>query len=221
MRIEDENAAPKSAVVPYSDLLASFPSVGPAPTTPVFFADRAHNREIRWATRFRIVSGFTRATCNRRLFASDPRHCHAWSAARQDTTYAHIEICSVLVSMLMGEAAIAQNLTTTHQQLTQLAEDIVYTSARLFPTQATPLGITNYDGELESPSEKDRSAYIAQLRKWRKRLHGIVPTGESNVSLIDRNDARLMGAQLAQNLNALRVYQVDRYPAMSRHRCRS
>jgi uncharacterized protein (DUF885 family) len=119
-------------------------------------------------------------------------------------------ICSVLVSMLIGGAAIAQNVTTTHQQLTQLAEDIVYTSARLFPTQATALGITKYDAELESPSEKNRSAYIAQMRQWKKRLQAIVPTGESNVSLMDRNDARLLGAQLAQNLNALLVYQVDR-----------
>jgi hypothetical protein len=119
-------------------------------------------------------------------------------------------ICLVLVSMLMGGTSIAQNVTTTHQQLTQLAEDFIYTSARLFPTQATSLGITRYDAELETPSEENRTAYIARLRHWRKRLHAIVPIGESTASLVDRNDARVLGAQLAQSLNALLVYEVDR-----------
>jgi uncharacterized protein (DUF885 family) len=119
-------------------------------------------------------------------------------------------ICLVLVSMLMGGTSIAQNVTATHQQLTQLAEDFIYTSARLFPTQATSLGITRYDAELETPSEENRAAYIARLRQWRKRLHAIVPIGESTASLVDRNDARLLGAQRAQRLNALLVYEVDR-----------
>jgi len=112
--------------------------------------------------------------------------------------------------MFLSAAAFAQNSTTMHQRLTELAEDMVYTSARLFPTQATSLGITRYDGDLETPSEENRAAYIAKLQRWKARLQAIVSAGGSNTPLADRDDAQLLGAQLAQSLNALRVYQVDR-----------
>jgi len=118
--------------------------------------------------------------------------------------------CLLAASALLGGAAIAQNAAMVHQQLTQLAEDIVYTSARLFPAQATLLGITKYDAELEIPSEKNRAAYIAQVQQWKKRLHAIAPVVESDISLVDRDDAKLLEAQLAHSLNALLVYQVDR-----------
>jgi uncharacterized protein (DUF885 family) len=118
--------------------------------------------------------------------------------------------CCLMASMLLSGAAIAQNATAAHTQLTQLAEDMIYTSARLFPTQATSLGITKYDGELETPSEKNRASYIAQLQQWRKRLHAIASAADAGLSLVDRDDARLLEAQLAQSLNALLVYQVDR-----------
>ena len=118
--------------------------------------------------------------------------------------------CLLLASALLSGAAIAQNAATVHQQLTQLAEDIVYTSARLFPTQATFLGITQYDAELEIPSEKNRAAHIAQLQQWKRRLHAIAPAVASDLSLVDRDDAKLLEAQLSKSLNALQVYQVDR-----------
>jgi uncharacterized protein (DUF885 family) len=118
--------------------------------------------------------------------------------------------CFLLTSALLSGAAIAQNAATVHQELTQLAQDFVYTTARLFPTQATFLGITQYDAELEIPSEKDRAAYIVQLQRWRKRVHAIAPATASDISLVDRNDARLLEAQLSRSLNALQVYQVDR-----------
>ncbi len=118
--------------------------------------------------------------------------------------------CFLLASALLSGAAIAQHAATVHQQLTQLAEDIVYTSARLFPTQATFLGITQYDAELEIPSEKNRAAYIAQLQQWKTRLHAIAPAAAPDLSLVDRDDAKLLEAQLSQSLNALQVYQVDR-----------
>ena len=118
--------------------------------------------------------------------------------------------CLLVASALLSGAANAQSAATVHQQLTQLAEDIVYTSARLFPTQATVLGITQYDAELEIPSEKNRAAYIAQLQQWKRRLHAIALAAASDPSLVDRDDAKLLEAQLTQSLNALLVYQVDR-----------
>ncbi len=110
---------------------------------------------------------------------------------------------------LFAGGAYAQQTTPAHAQLTQLAEDITYTTARLFPSQATAWGITKYDGDLETPSEKDRAAYIAQLGHWQKRLHAI-GRGGAALSLVDRDDAQLLDAKLAQQLNALRVYQRDR-----------
>ncbi len=110
---------------------------------------------------------------------------------------------------LVAGGAYAQQATPAHTQLTQLAEDITYTTARLFPSLATTLGITKYDGELEMPSEKDRAAYIVHLGDWQKHLHTIAKGG-ARLSLVDRDDAQLLDAQLAQQLNALRVYQHDR-----------
>jgi len=107
-------------------------------------------------------------------------------------------------------AAPAGAGSTMHQQLTQLAEDIVYTSARLYPTQATVLGLTQYDGELETPSETSRADYIARLRAWQHRLAAITAASGDAPALVDRDDARLLGAQLTQRLNALLVYQQDR-----------
>jgi uncharacterized protein (DUF885 family) len=110
----------------------------------------------------------------------------------------------------LSAAAIAQDVTPAHRELTQLAEDMVYTSARLFPTLATALGITKYDAELEIPSEQNRAAYIEQLQQWKKRLQAMAPATGSEASLVDRNDAKLLEAQLARELNKLLVYRADR-----------
>jgi uncharacterized protein (DUF885 family) len=116
-----------------------------------------------------------------------------------------------LVAMIvLASSARATDAVNAHQQLTQLAEDIIYTSARLYPTQATALGLTQYDAELEIPSEQNRAAYLAQLLGWQRRLHRIAPDNGVTLSLVDRDDARLLEAQLVQQLNALRVYQQDR-----------
>ena len=97
-----------------------------------------------------------------------------------------------------------------HEQLTSLAHDIVYTEAAMFPTQATQLGIAGHDGELETPSEQNRNAYIDKLQQWQKRLELIAPAGRPDITLVDRNDARLLGAQLTRNLNQLQVRNTDR-----------
>ncbi len=98
----------------------------------------------------------------------------------------------------------------THVRLMQLAEEITFTTARMFPTQATALGITRYDAELEMPTEQDRAAYIEMLKAWRKRLREIVPAGQPGVSLVDADDARMLDAQLMAGLDGLLVYRADR-----------
>ena len=76
---------------------------------------------------------------------------------------------------LAGLCGSAQAAPTLHDQLTALAKDITYTTAALFPTQATALGIPGHDGELDTPSEANRAAYISKLQQWQKQLDQLAP----------------------------------------------
>jgi len=100
--------------------------------------------------------------------------------------------------------------TEAHEKLTALARDIMDTTAAMFPTQATQLGIPGHDGELETPGERNRSAYLDRLRQWQQQLEEIAPAGGTDLALVDRNDARLLGAQLTTSLSSLRVRNTDR-----------
>jgi hypothetical protein len=121
-----------------------------------------------------------------------------------------VSACSLLVVVLAALAPPARATTDVHEKLIQLAQDITYTSARLFPLQATQLGIPGHDGELDTPSEQDRAAYIARLQQWQKQLGELAPPSGADIQLVDRDDARLLGAQLAAGLSALQVRQTDR-----------
>lgn len=107
-------------------------------------------------------------------------------------------------------AGIASAAPTLHEQLVSLAQEITYDTARLYPSQATQLGITDYDGDFEKPSEADRTAYIQRLRRWEGRLHAIEKAAPADASLVDRDDEKLLQAQLTQSLNGFLVYQFDR-----------
>jgi uncharacterized protein (DUF885 family) len=100
---------------------------------------------------------------------------------------------------------------TPHDRLTALAQEAVFTMARLHPMLATALGIPGHDGDLESPSEENRAEEVAQLQAWGQELRAIAPTSDgSPLSLVDADDARLLQARLDRALNELQVYQVDR-----------
>ncbi len=119
---------------------------------------------------------------------------------------------ALVLGVCVARPAAAQvtSTATAHEQLTRLAQDITFSSAKLFPTQATQLGIPGYDDQLNDPTEKNRAAYVAQLRQWLKRVREIAPAGNAGLSLVDRDDARLLEAQVTASLNALQVYQIDR-----------
>ena len=85
---------------------------------------------------------------------------------------------------------------STHEQLTQLAQDIVHTTAKLEPMQATYLGIAGADGELEIPSEAARAADVARLRAWSARIDAVSKAAGASMSLVDRDDATLLRAQV-------------------------
>src|SRR5512142_1715591 len=110
--------------------------------------------------------------------------------------------------VLAGLWGSAQAAPTLHDQLTALAKDITYTTAGLFPTQATALGIPGHDGELDTPSEANRAAYIARLQQWQTQLAQLGPP--DHASLVDRDDALLLRAQLVSSLNTLQYRAPDR-----------
>jgi Bacterial protein of unknown function (DUF885) len=108
---------------------------------------------------------------------------------------------------LTGTARAAEDV---HARLMELGRNIVYSTASMYPTQATQLGIPGHDGELETPSEDQRNAYLAKLRQWQGRLEEIAPASHTDIGLVDRDDARLLGAQLTTSLNTLLVRKTDR-----------
>jgi hypothetical protein len=104
----------------------------------------------------------------------------------------------------------AAALESPHERLTGLARELTYTTAHLHPMLATTLGIPGMDGELETPSEAARTTAIAQIRTWQRKLQTITSGFDAGTSLTDRDDAKLLAAQLTRQLNALLVYQFDR-----------
>jgi uncharacterized protein (DUF885 family) len=116
-------------------------------------------------------------------------------------------VCAVVIAA-MSLSAHAE--AAVHDRLEKLAQDITFTSARLYPMQATALGIAGHDAELEAPSEAFRAAFVARLQAWQQQLRAITAAFTPGTALVERDDAKLLGAQLEAQLNSLLVYQQDR-----------
>ena len=112
------------------------------------------------------------------------------------------------VAGLVSAHAVAAD--STHEQLTRIAEDVVHTMAKLDPMQATYLGIAGFDDALDVPSEAARSADIARLRAWSARVDAVTKAAGASISLVDRDDATLLHAQLDGRLDELLLRQDDR-----------
>jgi uncharacterized protein (DUF885 family) len=122
--------------------------------------------------------------------------------------------CGVIVlacaALLAGRDALAQATGSAHDRLVSLARDMTFTTASLFPEEATFLGIKGHDGELETPSEAYRAAFLSRLLGWQEQLKAIAAGFDDKTPLADRDDAKLLAAQLESQLDALRLYQEDR-----------
>lgn len=116
-------------------------------------------------------------------------------------------IALVLGSLLAANAFAAPS---THDQLTSLAQDIVQTGAREDPLMATNLGIPGLDGEVGVASESKRAAHIAQLKGWSAKIDAIKAAAGPSISLVDADDAKLLHAQIDEELDGLLVRQYDR-----------
>ena len=97
-----------------------------------------------------------------------------------------------------------------HDKLVSLANDMTFTTAAALPMMATALGISGHDAELDVPSEAARAERVARLQQWQQQLRDIMATFNDATALVDRDDARLLGASLTRGLNELLVYQSDR-----------
>ncbi len=115
--------------------------------------------------------------------------------------------CALLAALPFAAAHAADSV---HEQLVSLAKDVTFTSAADSPMLATALGIAGHDGELDTPSEAARAARLARFQQWQQRLQEITTAFTDTTSLVDRDDAVLLGASLKRSLNELLVYQSDR-----------
>jgi uncharacterized protein (DUF885 family) len=112
-----------------------------------------------------------------------------------------------LAGLLSANAFAAPS---THERLTTLARDMVQTTSRENPMQATALGIAGLDGELAIPGESTRVARLARLKAWSAKIDAIEASAGTGISLVDADDARLLHAQIDEELDGLLVRQTDR-----------
>jgi len=82
---------------------------------------------------------------------------------------------------------------TTTERLQTLAQSITFGWAKSHPLTATFLGLSDEDGQLDSPSDAENARDIAMIRGWQRDLASIPLDGSS---LRDVDDAKLLRAQL-------------------------
>jgi hypothetical protein len=100
--------------------------------------------------------------------------------------------------------------TSNRAALISLAQEVTDKSAHLQPLLATELGVPGEDGALLPPTEASRAAYVEQLRIWQARLAAIAAGFAASTSLVERDDVRLLDAQLTTRLDELLIYERDR-----------
>jgi uncharacterized protein (DUF885 family) len=126
----------------------------------------------------------------------------------------HVVPCLALLIAVAFPSAAARAASppadAAYQHLQILANDLTYTWARLHPMTATAAGIAGYDGEIDAASESARNDDIALIATWQSRLAKIESQYGSSMTLVERDDARLLDAQLTSLLRQYTIYQVDR-----------
>lgn len=116
----------------------------------------------------------------------------------------------VFVALVLVVLPTVAGASPAYDGLQRLAKDMTFTTARLHPMQATALGIAGYDGQLEVPSEQSRSAEIALIVSWQNRLAKIESDNKDAMTLVERDDAKLLAAQLTGEIRQFTVYESDR-----------
>ena len=76
--------------------------------------------------------------------------------------------------------------------------------AKTHPLTATFLGLSDEDGQLNTPSEAENARDLATIREWQRQLAAIPLEG---ATLVERDDAKLLRAQLTSMERQYTVYK--------------
>ncbi len=92
----------------------------------------------------------------------------------------------------------------TSEQLQTLARSMTFDWAKSHPLTATFLGLSDEDGQLDTPSEAENARDLAMIRDWQRQLESISLAG---ASLVEMDDAKLLRAQLTGMERQYTVYK--------------
>jgi hypothetical protein len=112
----------------------------------------------------------------------------------------------LLLFVLFAPCALsaAPRPPTTTERLQTLARTITFDWAKLHPLAATFIGLSDEDGQLDTPSEAENARDLEMIRGWERELASIPLDG---ASLVDVDDAKLLRAQLAGDERYYTVYK--------------
>jgi hypothetical protein len=113
----------------------------------------------------------------------------------------------MLVLLLLASCALPAAPApppTTTARLQTLAQSITFGWAKSHPLVATFLGLSDEDGQLDTPSEAENVRDLAMIRGWESELASIPLDG---ASLVDVDDAKLLRAQLVGYERQYLVYK--------------
>lgn len=108
---------------------------------------------------------------------------------------------------LTARAAGATSGDAVYARLQTLAREMTFAWAKAHPLVATSEGLRDEDGRLADPSADSRARDLASIRAWRTTLAAI-PLRDA--TLVERDDAKLLGARLTRMERTLTVYAADR-----------
>ncbi len=110
----------------------------------------------------------------------------------------------VFVLLALGALPAAAAPPDTSEHLQALARSVTFDWAKTHPLTATFLGLSDEDGQLDTPSEAANARDLATIREWQRQLAAISLDG---ASLTDVDDAKLLRAQLTGMERQYTVYK--------------
>jgi len=119
----------------------------------------------------------------------------------------------VFLIVILGPCTVAAQPapTSAYDQLQFLAKAVTFDWAKLHPLVATNLGLTDEDGQLDTPSPAENARDLDLIRRWQRQLAAI-PLGGAPLKTTD--DAKLLGAQLLNMERQFTVYKTyDKDPS--------
>jgi hypothetical protein len=93
---------------------------------------------------------------------------------------------------------------TTHDQLQALARSMTFDWAKRHPLEATDLGLSDEDGQLDTPGGAENARDLATITRWERDLDAIAVAG---APLADADDAKLLRARLIRRERELTTYK--------------